>query len=307
MTARRKSYFLVPNFNYSPGGPVALGDIIADAYFPAESLLARAPPLPDSSSEQAPEVYSATERGCRYMRSTHQSRALGASARFLQILKMGVEDDRARNIKQNLSCKEMRTEYILPSTEVLKARVADKDVSMVMKTRKGGGLGTRRSVYIITGLMIAKGLTIETEAGQEKVINAEAEIDAAALSGGAAPLSTTVKGSSTTGIQERATVEEVVGERILAYQLSRLQFKGFQEKKTDLEVSSHRKGAFYSIGEEGNEAERDTGVLEVLENLGSPGYSELEEEFDDELDVDTTDVDEGGDIYRYMSIKRRND
>ena len=181
-------------------------------------------------------------------------------------------------------------------SEVSKAHIANPRVKQVMKMRRAG-LGPRRSVYMVTGIKIAKGLAIETEVGGDHALSVEVGVDATAISGGTVRVGAGLAGSRSTGDQELAAIEELVGDRIFAYQLCRLRYAGFEENRLQAELV--RKGAFCSLEDQGV-GPVDTGDLDVLENLGS---SDLEDDIDDEVDIHVTDVADGKEDYRCITIK----
>ena len=305
MTAPCKSYFLVPNFSIPPDGPLLLGNIIADACQPVETLLAPAPQVLDRDNHGKPKIHSTAEKGWHYDRSTYHGSPLGAWAKFLDLLKIGFDGERGGDATQKYSCAEMQTEYFQPNLDMLMARVEDPVVKGIMAMRTGG-LGPRRSVYMVTGLMIARGLAIEAEAGQEQNFNANLEANAAALSGGILPLGAGAKAGHKFGTRVRASVEEVIGDRVFGYQLCRLWFSGLG-KKARLQADPHRKGAFYSLDEDDGAVGGETETLDVLENLGALGVSQLEDELDDSLEANLTGVLDGEKPYRCVSIKQRWD
>ena len=145
-------------------------------------------------------------------------------------------------------------------------------------------LGHRKAVYLITGVKIAKGLTIETGAGRERGFDADASVDMTALSAGTVPIGVGAGAGRKTGSDHKATAK-IVGDCTFAYQLCRLRFTSIGK---DLQADFHRKGVFCGI----DDGEIEDLKLEISHNLGDAGIEDLEEEIDDEIGVAAIDLDE---------------
>lgn len=303
MAAHRKSYFLAPSFDYPANGPIALGNIISDPYFPAESLLVGASRVLDGASQE-PNLYASIIEGWQDIRAAHNNGRLGVWARFLEIVDTSTAGHWERNTYEDYKCDEMETQYFLPELAYLQTRVADPRVKQVMEMRRGG-LGTRRAVYIITGVKIAKGLAIASGAGQERGFDAAASVDVTPLSGGAVPLGVGARAKRTAGTQQKTTAK-IVGDCTFAYQLCKLRFTGIGNKKA-LRSDAHRKGAFCNVDNHEDQGDRDPLQLELSKNWGGADILDVEDEADDELEVGATDVVEEGESYRCIVFKERGE
>jgi len=166
-----------------------------------------------------------------------------------------------------------------------------------------GGLGTRRAVYIITGVKIAKGLAIANGAGQERGFDAAASVDVTPLSGGAIPLGVGASANRAAGTQQKTTAK-IVGDCTFAYQLCKLRFTGIGNKKA-LRSDAHRKGAFCKLDNFEDKGDRDPLQLELSENWGGTEILDVEDEADDELEIGAMDVVEEGEPYRCIVINKR--
>lgn len=301
MAAHRKSYFLAPSFDYPANGPIALGNIISDPYFPAESLLAGASKVLDGASQE-PKLYASTIERWQDIRAAHKNGRLGVWGRFLETVDASTEGHWERNTYEDYKCDEMQTQIFLPDLAHLQTRVADARVKQVMEMRRGG-MGTRRAVYIITGVKIAKGLAIASGASQETGFDIDSNIDVTPLSGGAVPLGVGAGANRTAGTQQKTTAK-IVGDCTFAYQLCKLRFTGVGNKKA-LQSDAHRKGAFCNVDNHEDKGDREPLQLELSENWGGAEIFDVEDEADDELEVGATDVVEEGESYRCIVITKR--
>ena len=158
---------------------------------------------------------------------------------------------------------------------------------------------------MITGVKIAKGLTIHTEAGREKGVEGTIDADTTAISGGTVPAGGGIKGGRNVGTQQTSTAT-AVGDRVFAYQLCRLRYTGGGSSKTQ-RSDPVRKGAFYSMEDEEAFKDNEIGALEVNHDLGGLELSELEDEIDDELDLSAIDGVERDEEHRWITVKKRSD
>lgn len=301
MAAHRKSYFLAPSCGYPANGRIALGDIISDAFFPAQSLLAGASRVTDGASQE-PKVYTSIIEGYQDIRAAHKNGRLGVWARYLEIVDTNTEWHWEGNTNEDYKCDEMATRYILPDLAYLQTRVADPRVKQVMGMRRGG-IGSRRAVYIITGVKIAKGLALASVAGQERGFDAAAGVDVTPLSGGAVPLGVGAGANRTAGTQQKTTAK-IVGDFTFAYQLCKFRFTGIGSEIALLS-GWHRKSAFLNADSHQEKRDKDHSHLELSENWGGTDILDVEDEAHDELYVGAMDVDEDGELYRCIFIKKR--
>ncbi|EQB47943.1 hypothetical protein CGLO_12882 [Colletotrichum gloeosporioides Cg-14] len=152
-----KTYILAPNFTYKPGGPIQLGSIIADPFRPAKAL----------SKPTTPPAYETVfhhnlEASCE----TGRSVKLSLWASIFDTAGARISASRARNAVNSLSVDRLETRY-------LTQELADDDPDLVRRLKEPrvqaaikSGLFGRAPVYLISGIKIARGLTVRTERGR---------------------------------------------------------------------------------------------------------------------------------------------
>jgi hypothetical protein len=225
MNARIKTYMLVPEFSYPPGQRIALGTVLS---------LSDATKLPDIDDPLEICVPVAEDRITQQLQRPFEwnsddatTTAAGATAdlSFFTGVGAGAKGEHHTSVGLKISSELVTKTWFKPTPQELTKFLSDPAVFETLQER------SRPPLYLVTGLMVAGGATIEDRAGKRRGGGAHANADLTALQ---APLNLGVEGerSRTTNTSGRTTIE---GEFILAYKLLRFKkrFFGKVEQKTE--------------------------------------------------------------------------
>jgi hypothetical protein len=158
MASQRKTYILAPNWEFHPDGPIALGSIITDPKNPARSLnkTNRVPIEPHLITTSPKENWSIRREDLLACNG-------GIWASFLAPL-LGVGADVSTNVARHsdetYKCERLDTVYFQPDEEYLILSLKNPVVQGYIKKT-----WFEKSVYMVTGVKIAHGASVETGAG----------------------------------------------------------------------------------------------------------------------------------------------
>ncbi|KAM0812421.1 hypothetical protein AB5N19_12411 [Seiridium cardinale] len=151
-----KTYILAPNFQYKPSGAIQLGNIIADPLRPAKALSV----LP---AEKRPPVDSITEYNHELSGEKGRLLSAGVWSQFLQTVGGDIRAERDANTLKKYEMEELETRYLRdepPDDDPdIALRLSEPKVRATIKA----GLFRNQPVYMITGVKIARGLTVRNE------------------------------------------------------------------------------------------------------------------------------------------------
>lgn len=260
--SRIQTYILAPNFTLtaSPESPRYpwLGNIIADPLLPTSRTL-------DKLSSGPPDnIVSVQEEKNTYTKSNGRSINASIWATFLQAASanLGGATTKDVSIKYSMSAG-METRYFEPTDDEVTARV---ERSAKARAAMDSGLFGRRPVYMITGLKIAKGFSLESSV----------DMSVAGDFGGSAPITPAGEVSAGAEVggslhrQQQMSYKTGKGvDVIFAYQVHVIAKKGWREKSKRLEADVYQsKQAF--LGQEA-----DAEIPERLESF-IPTKADLE-------------------------------
>ncbi|GAQ42971.1 hypothetical protein AtubIFM56815_008499 [Aspergillus tubingensis] len=262
--AQQPTYILSPNFHFKPGtGPIGLGNIISHPLRPHRALT-----TVDATTLE--KVYPRIERFTDHERSIERgdSRDVSMSlwAEFLQTVSGKLSGGRGSDVRSNYRMDQLETEYFVtdPPLEEIQARLKSPRVQAVTKAGRIPGL--RNPVYMVTGLMIAKGFTAIME--NNKRHNGEIEV------GGNIPSPGFQVGAGANLAKSTSTEESDTwraGEDILfAYQLLKIEVKGWKGNRVKYDELRH-KAAYLSKDDEDETDEDDDAVEEIIIGSADPG------------------------------------
>jgi hypothetical protein len=249
------TYFLAPNWNYHPGGRIAIGNIIVNPLKPH---------LPLTKADPAHNLTTDKSREKNWRLSLETATNLSASlwAVFLEKININISANRERVKNNKYTMTALETTFLAedPSPEQIKVRCNEPAVKDFMRLDSM----LCKPVYMISGLKVAKDFKLEGEKSRTNGFSAEAGAEVVpevSVGGGA-------------GIQRtnRITDEfESDGDIIFAYQLIKIKPKGWTKDKTfDISEYQHRQ-AFLSDGDkkvdESVEGELEAFVAEDLEGV----------------------------------------
>jgi hypothetical protein len=164
----------------------------------------------------------------------------------------------------------LQTEYFLrdPDMAEIQARVAEPRVQSAMKRKPWL---PRKPVYMISGVMIARGLNIESSRNAYHQGTAGVEVAAPT------PAADAVLGANLSGSHEKENSDEIsmAVDVVFAYQLLKIKYKNLS---SGLDIDEYQpKDAFQGLPDDGNKAGNEDEDLE-LSNAVFADVNELESE-----------------------------
>lgn len=154
-----KSYLLAPMWGLKPS-EVAIGSAIASVRFPQRFLSNR-----DLPTEIDTEIYTEEAKNCSGKVKTGNKWSAGLFATFIHIITAGIETSYSSMSSAEIeySCESMETLRFTVSPNFISKVAADPAVKTHLKI---GGIGAK--VFVITGVKIARRITITTTEETEK-------------------------------------------------------------------------------------------------------------------------------------------
>ncbi|PNP51048.1 hypothetical protein THARTR1_08276 [Trichoderma harzianum] len=234
MASSRRSYLLAPSWDLSPS-EIALGSVIADVTSPQRVLSNK-----DLPAEVDTEIQCVKDDNCfGKINETHEW-GIGVFSDFLNMITAGFEASHASRASSHIeySCESMETQRFTPSQTFIAKAAAEPHVKAHLQI---GGLGTK--FFIVTGIKIAKGVTIATteEAGKDTTFQVGAEIPTPQLQiGPKATLNLT---------RHQAHTKTIGGPIVFAFQVEKLRLTWKREPTSE----SYVKGAV--LGQRGDVTE----------------------------------------------------
>lgn len=244
--AQQPTYLLAPNFHFKPGtGPIALGNIIADPLRPHRALT-----IVDAGTLKAiyPRVETITDYDRSMTRRTSRDVSMAVWAQFVQTVSAKVSGERGISVHTNYTMDALETAYFVtdPQFEEIEARLKNPRVQAVLKA--GSIPGLRQPVYMVTGLMVAKGFAARQERGQHRT-SEEAISGNIATPAGDVGLGANLAMSAS---REESDMWKAGEDIVFAYQLLKIEVKGWKGTKIEYDELRH-KAAYLSKDEEDDE------------------------------------------------------
>jgi hypothetical protein len=154
------------HFHFKPGtGPIALGNIIADPLRPHRALT-----TVNVGTLKAvyPPIETMTDYDRSMTRGTSSDLSMAVWAKFVQTVSAKVSGERGTSVHTNYTMDALETAYFVtdPPLEEIEARLKVPRVQAVVKA--GSMPGLRQPVYMVTGLMIAKGFAALQHRGKHR-------------------------------------------------------------------------------------------------------------------------------------------
>lgn len=244
--ALQPTYLLAPNFHFKPGtGPIALGNIIADPLRPHRALTTVSV---GTLKAVYPPIETMTDYDRSMTRGTSSDLSMAVWAKFVQTVSAKVSGEHGTSVHTNYTMDALETAYFVtdPPLEEIEARLKVPRVQAVVKAGRMPGL--RQPVYMVTGLMIAKGFAALQHRGKHRAGEVE-------VSGNVPPPAVNVGLGA--NLAKSASTEEgdtwKAGEDIVfAYQLLKIEVKGWKGTKIEYDELRH-KAAYLSKDEEDDE------------------------------------------------------
>ncbi|KAH7133082.1 hypothetical protein B0J13DRAFT_93106 [Dactylonectria estremocensis] len=226
---RYPTYLLSPNWTFRPGGKIAIGNVIVDPLLPHRAIIKADPqnPMP---------IDTATERN--WQLSIKNQRNLDLSIWVTFIDKIGVK----LGLTQT-HIKDGQYEMTSLDTESLQDDLSDQYIETLCKDPKVKEYMRLDSllckpVYIVTGLKIAKGLSMSGTVDQSAGFAVKAGADLATGSTIATPIGAKLSSHVSAHFESEDDI-------VFAYQLMMIKPKGWTKNKKFV-ATDFRKNAFLS-------------------------------------------------------------
>lgn len=275
-----KTYLLAPNFTFKPGGPIALGNILANPLRPHRVLSAL-----DPNASFKPEVEIVLDYDYKTTRGKGHGAKLSLWAQFLQTVsaKISAEKDVDALSKYTIDCLETRYFKVGPSVDEVAARLNVPRVQAALRSSIFNLLGTSRPLYIITGLKIAKGFSMSIERRMRHADSMEA----------AMPITENISVGGNVEVQSRSTegVEfRSGGDIVFAYEVMKITVKGKGEGMSAEITDYYPKAAF--LGREKDDEEESIEEQFVIEGLSAVTAADFAE-IDKDVPLNINETDDG--------------
>lgn len=267
MSNKVKTYFLVPGWDF-PVGSIQLGSIIASPSFPHRSFIENDIIPIDTKVHLSDKFNFSTTL------DKSKSNKFGLWAQFLQIFGLGAEASVSfdKGAIDTYAFQHMQTTWFLPSKAFVDACVKNTNVVDFLEQTN-----FRKPLYIITGLKTVEGASVTTVNSKGRGVNAKLGFD-----GTSAAVPVTVGPEVERNIEESETASfEKSSPVIFAFKLAAVRCK---EGNENVMLKDYTKGALFSSGQENEELDL---VTEILDGLGDlyedretiPVYDEDGEEY----------------------------
>lgn len=274
-----KTYFLAPNFDFPPGSSILLGSLISNPLAPHRSL---------AQLKKWPDVTTTVDREAVISRGKGNGANVSLGAQLLGAVGAkvggGVENSRVTEYRMSALITEFFTRD--PDEDEILKLVANcpraRKILMAAYVWRPGKL------FIITGLKIAQELSMSstTTGRREGDVDGTAPVFAAAglnVEAGIGGFSEMSEGMSLTA----------VGDRILAYRLSKISLKGMKKKEYEIdEYRSNDVGKMLGHKKDETEEQPLTGI-EVADAMEDDLHSDDDDETDAVEVITEVDSDEG--------------
>ena len=252
----KKTYFLAPNFDYPPSSNISLGRIWTDPSDPGTCINPDGP-LPFPSNMQ---VQHGHKTDWRNKTGGQHKGVIGIWARFLQVVGIDAE---ASVTWQNSNgdtyeFKRLDTEFIDPTTEFYTQSVLAPSVAEYIIETK-----FKKSIYMITGVKIARGADVEQARSKEAGTHLKAGVDGT-TAGSPVAVGPEVTISSS---NSETTSSKGSSDFVFAYRLREIYYS-----KGKVKHREHNKGALQDLGGSSTKSSKeDVSAIPPLEILGCAG------------------------------------
>ena len=252
----KKTYFLAPNLDYPPSSNISLGRIWTDPSDPGTCINPDGP-LPFPSNMQ---VQHGHKTDWRNKTGGQHKGIIGIWARFLQVVGIDAEARVTWNNSKGdkFEFKTLDTEFIDPTMEYYTQSVLAPSVAEYIVDTK-----FRKSIYIVTGVKIARGADVEQARSKEAGTHLKAGVDGTAT---AAPVAAGPEVTISSSKSE-TTSSKGSSDFVFAYRLREIYYS-----KGKVKHREHNKGALQDVGGTSTKGSReDVSAVPPLEISGLAG------------------------------------
>ena len=242
MANRIKSYILAPTLESPPEGAILLGNIIASPDTPEASLNTQ---IPNQFMENM-KILEAHKRGWKDEQGAHHNISGGVFAQFLQMIGLGGDIDGGHegSSHHRISAKQMDIYWFNPDASDIEKSIEDSGVKKYLDFNN-----YRRPVFLVTGLMIARGASAVHHSMKGAFLHTKIGID---LTAAGAPVTVGPK-ASLTSHRDRDIAFDEASDFVLAYRLTRIKCT----RTARVSSKEHTKGALYGTNPERYDLQHD--------------------------------------------------
>ena len=235
MANRIKSYILAPTLESPPEGAILLGNIIASPDAPEVNLNKR---IPNQCMENM-KILEAHKRGWKNEQGAHHNISGGVFAQFLQMIGLGGDIDGGHrgSSHHRISAEQMDIYWFNPDVTDIERSIEDSGVKEYLNFNN-----YRRPVFLITGLMIARGASAVHQWMKDGFLHTKFGVELTAIG---APVTVGPKASSTSG-SDREIAFDQTSDFVLAYRLTRIKCT----RTARVSSKEHTVGALYGMNPE---------------------------------------------------------
>ncbi|KAF7550734.1 hypothetical protein G7Z17_g5514 [Cylindrodendrum hubeiense] len=255
-----KTYLLAPNFTLEPQGPIRIGNIIADPYYPTKPL---------STPLNPPVTATHTDFECSFSRDSKKSLQGSVWAEFFRFAtpKTSGKVGRATLLEYTMDSLETIRIKEDPSDEEASELVKDPKVQAAIKA----GISGTTLVYMITGLKVARGFRLDKSVTSTRGGGIKTDIAIISEVG----VGTDISISHSKGTSESLRSGNDI---IFAYQLHMIASKRWWHKRVEIDVYTP-KTAFLNheepVGKEDEMTAKLTTHLHLLEVADENEYDSV--------------------------------
>lgn len=232
------TYILAPNWTFVPGGPIDLGNIVADPFRP-HMVLTRPDP------EASPSIQRHVDENWQLHLASGSDVTVGLWVKFVDLVgvKLGLAHRRRLSTAYNMTALETVYYTDMPTMAQVKERVRDPDVKELMRPDNPFS----KPVFMITGIKIARGFSLSAggSSADGGTLGAEGPAGSPATVGGNVGVAFS-KGHNF-GFDSK-------GDIVFAYQLMVIKPKGWKNKTFKL-AEYHSSAAFLGDDEDEEDPE----------------------------------------------------
>jgi len=240
-SVQNPTYLLAPNWNFRPGGPIALGNIVVDPFKPHRVLS-------KPKSENPPPTETATDKNWRLHLGTDRNANGSMWAKFLENISFNIGTNHEKSSITDYTMESLDTVYFRndPSIDEINERVKDQNLRKLMRLDSL----LSKPVYMVSGIKIARGFELSTEVSTRHSGNAEASGTVAPEVSVGAKVDVSMGNIRRDGFQSGNDI-------VFAYQLLKIVPKGWREKILELK-EYQSKAAF--LGDKYQEEDAEVAV-----------------------------------------------
>ncbi|KAJ4172034.1 hypothetical protein NW754_007632 [Fusarium falciforme] len=178
MANRDFFFFYAPTWDYPPGGPIKLGNVITSVKNPHRPLFCSPPP-------EESDVFRTEKKSVQYTKEKLRRGRFSILTKFLSVLGFGIDigAEIDRSDEETFVFDTLETTQFIPTSSYVQTCVEGKNVRDFLERSK-----YRKPVYIITGLKVVTGAQANTIKSRSVGGAVGVEVDATIWTGGAVPI-----------------------------------------------------------------------------------------------------------------------